>query len=347
MKKLISLMKNGLTWAKFKGMKILMKIKESNYIVVILLLVFASGCSSIFIPRYENVIYNDRQPLISVTYDYGEIELRLPLFYPRYRPKQIAFQVYSAGDTTFPLISVMEDPLDEIVLFLPHGVLELKDSTNLIKVMPQDYDFRSFYIPFKGINAGQISLPRKAIDFKPLIVRGIVTLARNDSIISGVDLSVQVFPATLATTKSDKNGMFEMGIPGEFMKSTNIELVAGSNLIFKTFRQKLDYSNTKGIYQYVRIGPSKTLEEPIYLTNKKRVHFRDNPDIGSKTKFLLEEGESVSVKRTTRGEYFGDIEVLLQDGKLVVFDGWIAREDLTLMQLENIFSKENNNENMD
>ena len=46
----------------------------------------------------------------------------------------------------------------------------------------------------------------------------------------------------------------------------------------------------------------------------------------------------------TRGEYFGDIEVLLQDWKLGVFDGWVVKEDLTLMQLENIFSKESNHE---
>ena len=320
-------------------MKILKIIKESSYSAVILLSIFAGGCSMFIIPRYPDVIYNDRQPLISVTYDYGEIEVHLPLFYPRYRPEQIAFQVYAEGDTTFPLISVMQDPLDEVVLFLPHGVLNVEDSTNLIKVIPQDYDFRTFYVFFKGVETGRIDLQPKAIDFKPLIVQGVVTLAQNDSTLSGVDLSVQVFPRTLARTKSDANGIFEMGIPGEFMESSNIELVAGTNLIFKPFRQKLDYSNTKGIYQDVRIGPSKTLEGPIYLTNKQYVHFREKPDVGSETKFLLDKGESIAVKRMTRGEYFGDVEVLLQNGKLVVFDGWVVREDLTLMQLDNIFTK--------
>ena len=60
---------------------------------VILLSIFAGGCSMFIIPRYPEVIYNDRQPLISVTYDYGEIEVHLPLVYPRYRPEQIPFQV--------------------------------------------------------------------------------------------------------------------------------------------------------------------------------------------------------------------------------------------------------------
>ena len=85
------------------------------------------------------------------------------------------------------------------------------------------------------------------------------------------------------------------------------------------------------------IGPSKTMDEPLYITNKHNVHLRENPDIGSTTKFLLPKGESFSVKRTTRGELFGDVEVLLQDGKMVVFEGWVAREDLKLMEIKNIF----------
>jgi len=328
-------------------MKILKKIQELRYIAAIVMLILAGGCSMIGVSKYPEVIYNERKPMISVTYDYGEIEVRVPLFYPRYRPERIAFQVYARGDTTFPVISVMQEPLDEISLFLPHGVLDLEDSTNIIKVMPQDDDFRTFNISFTGIVAGRLDLPMKAIDFKPLLVMGVVTLAQNDSALAGVELSVQVFPNTLARTVSDENGLFEMGIPGEFMKSPNIELLAGTNLIFKPFRQKLDYSNTKFIYQDARVGPSKTMEGPIYLTNKQYVHFREKPDVGSETQFFLDKGESVSVKRTTRGEYFGDIEVLLQDGKMVIFNGWVLREDLTLMDLDNIFTGGNNDGSMD
>ena len=301
------------------------------------MVMFISGCSMVGFSKYPDIIHNDRKPLISVTYDYGEIEINIPLYYPRYKPDNIAFQVYADGDTIFPLLSVIQDPLDQVSLFLPHGVLNLEDSTNILKIMPQDFDFRTLVVPFKGIVEGRIELPINTIDFKPLIVRGQVMLAKNDSTLKGVDLAIQIFPTTLATTKSGTDGLFELGIPGEFMKSNNIELVAGTNLIFKPFRQNLDFSKTKGIFQDVRIGPSKTMGEPLYITNKHNVHLRENPDIGSTTKFLLPKGESFSVKRTTRGELFGDVEVLLQDGKMVVFEGWVAREDLKLMEIKNIF----------
>ena len=43
---------------------------------VILLSIFAGGCSMFIIPRYPEVIYNDRQPLISVTYAVSYTHLR-------------------------------------------------------------------------------------------------------------------------------------------------------------------------------------------------------------------------------------------------------------------------------
>ena len=119
------------------------------------------------------------------------------------------------------------------------------------------------------------------------MVEGIVTLAQNDIVIPNVNVLVQVFPSILAQTTTDINGYYQLGIPGEFMKSKDIELVAGTNLIFKPFRQNLDFSKTKGIFQDVRIGPSKNMDEQLYITNKHNVHLRENPDISSTTKFLL------------------------------------------------------------
>tara|TARA_B100000029_G_scaffold336936_1_gene329084 strand:+ start:5399 stop:6373 length:975 start_codon:yes stop_codon:yes gene_type:complete len=299
------------------------------------------GCSTFRWSKYPEVIFNDREPLMSVSYDYGEIEIRIPLYYPRYRPKQIAFQVFANDDTTFPLLSIMHEPIDEVVLFLPHGVLDVEKASNRIRIVPQDSDFWTRYIPFKGVYSGRIDLPIVPVDFKPLLVEGIVTLAQNDIAIPNVNVSVQVFPSILAQTTTDINGYYQLGIPGEFMKSKDIELVAGTNLVFKPVRQNLDYSNTKGLYRNIMIGPPKTHSGPVYLTNKENVHFRESPEIGSKTMFLLDKGETVSVKKMTTGEYYGDIEVILSNGKIQKVDGWVLRDDLSLMEIENIYTGRN------
>ncbi len=311
----------------------------------LLTLIFAFiGCSAFRWDKYPEVIYNDREPLISVTYDYGEIEIHIPLYYPRYRPKQIGFQVFANDDTTFPLLSVMHEPIDEVVLFLPHGVLDIDSASNRIRIVPQDIDFWTRYIPFKGVNSGRIDLPLTPVDFKPLLVEGIVTWAQNDSALSNIDLQMGLSGpsgATLAKVTTDINGYYQMGIPGEFMNSQNIELVAGTNLVFQPIRQKLDYSNTKGLYRNISIGPPKTHLGPVYFTNKENVHFRESPEIGSKTLFLLERGEIFSVKKMTSGEYYGNIEIVLSNGKIQNMAGWVLKEDLSLMELDNIYTGDN------
>ena len=325
-------------------MKILVKYMHQPPIWFLSIILGFIGCSAFKWDKYPEVIYNDREPLISVTYDYGEIEIRIPLYYPRYRPKQIGFQVFANDDTTFPLLSVIQEPLDEVVLFLPHGVLDIESASNRIRIIPQDVDFWTRYIPFKGINSGRIDLPLTPVDFTPLLVEGIVTWAQNDSTLSNIDLQMGLSGpsgAILAKATTDVNGYYQMGIPGEFMKSGNIELVAGTNLVFQPIRLKLDYSSTKGLYRNISIGPPKTHLGPVYFTNKKNVHFRESPEIGSQTLFLLEKGEIFSVEKMTTGEYFGNIEITLSDGKIQKMDGWVLKEDLSLMEIGSIYNGDN------
>ena len=57
--------------------------------------------------------------------------------------------------------------------------------------------------------------------------------------------------------------------------------------------------------------------------------------------FLLGKGEIFSVKKMTTGEYFGDIEITLSNGKIQKMDGWVLKEDLSLMEMNNIYIGEN------
>ena len=61
-------------------------------------LILFQGCASFKSPLYPEIIYNNRQPLISVTYEYGEIELILPLAYETEKPENISFSVFGQGD---------------------------------------------------------------------------------------------------------------------------------------------------------------------------------------------------------------------------------------------------------
>jgi len=304
---------------------------------VLTLTMLMSGCSLIKGPLYPDVIYNNRQPLISVTYEYGEIEVRLPLNYIGLVPDNISFEVYAHGDTTSAIISILQEAPRVFFVYLPQGVLDIHNKSNIIKIIPQDRNFRPVSVRFKGIRFGRIELPPKSIQMGQLIVNGRVFLNKNEAPLGGVDVSIQNFDNIIKETTTNDSGFYQLSVPGEYKYAQHLRLVAGNNMIFKPFKQMLDFSQTLTMRYDIGMGPSKTMEDPLYLTNRESVHFREKPDIGSETLFLLGAGEAVSVTRVTPGEYYGSIEIEVGSKKMVQLDGWVNRADVFLLDLNNVF----------
>ena len=296
-----------------------------------------TGCSSFRGPLFPDIIYNNRQPLISVTYEYGEIQLILPLRYDAAVPDNILFKVYAQGVTLHPIISILQEAPREFIAYLPQGVLDIQNSTNLIKIIPQDKNFDPVTVRFKGISFGRIVLPPKTLRLGQLVVSGKTYFNSNDSMITNVEVSMQNYDNVIYKTRSNESGFYQLAIPGEYRYAEHLRIVAGDNLIFKAFKKKLDFSGSRKIKLDIGIGPSKDMVEAIYLTNKDNVHFRDGPEIGAKTLFLLKEGEAISVDRVTLSEYFGSIEVEIDNSKKVEMDGWINRGDLRLVNMRNVY----------
>ena len=298
-----------------------------------------TGCSSFRGPLFPDIIYNNRQPLISVTYEYGEIQLILPLKYDAAVPDNILFKVYAQGDTLHPIISILQEAPREFLAYLPQGVLDIQNSTNLIKIIPQDKNFDPVTVRFKGISFGRIVLPPKTLRLGQLVVSGKTYFNSNDSMITNVEVSMQNYDNVIYKTRSNESGFYQLAIPGEYRYAEHLRIVAGDNLIFKAFKKKLDFSGSRKIKLDIGIGPSKDMVEPIYLTNKDNVHFRDGPEIGAETLFLLKEGEAISVDRVTLSEYFGSIEVEIDNRRKVKMDGWINRGDLRLVNMRNVYKQ--------
>ena len=304
---------------------------------------FNAGCSSIKGPLYPEIIYNNRQPLISVTYEYGEIQLILPIRYDAAVPDNILFKVFAQGDTSHPVISILQEAPKEFLAYLPQGVLDIQNNTNLIKIIPQDKNFDPINIRFKGIRFGRMVLPPKTIRIGQLVVSGKTTLNNNDSIVPNVAISLQNFDNVIHTTRSNESGFYQIAIPGEYKFAEHLRIVAGENLIFNPFSKKLDFSTSRKVKLDIAVGPSEEMKEPLYMTNRDNVHFREGPDIGSETLFLLKKGEVISVDRVTPGEYYGFIEVELDGNKRIKMEGWINRTDLSLVMMENIYKYPVNN----
>ena len=218
-----------------------MFIRSKIHLLIIglsILSVFNSGCSMMNVPIYPEIIYNNRQPLISVTYEYGEIEVILPLSYDGDKPENISFEVYGHGDTLNPIISILQEASNQFRTYLPQGVLDINDENNLIKVIPENADFHPVNVKFKGIRFGKLELNERTIYSKPLIVRGRIFLNSDfTKNLADVNVSIMSFDQILQTTKTDNAGLYRIAIPGENKDLESLRLVIGENLIFKPYRK--------------------------------------------------------------------------------------------------------------
>ena len=317
-----------------------MKNRYNKYFASILTGIFLfAGCSAFKPPQYPEVIYNDRKPLISVTYEYGEIDIQASLVYPGLRPDGLIVQVFSMGDTIRPLLSLHQEVSDLIQVYLPQGVFDIENETNFIKVIPQHPDFVPVWSPFLGIEFGSIILNPIYILPEPLNVTGVVKNQMTDSILVNVDVAIYELDQLLQLTHSDAQGNYALTILGEYKNNEDLRIIAGTDLIFTPFRKDIFFGERKDQIVNIGIGPSQTLAEMgnIYITNKENVHFRDEPHIGGTTQFLLPKGEPIVVQYVSKGLYFGTIEIPLESGVRSQVSGWVTRDDTDLLFFENIF----------
>ena len=317
-----------------------MKNRYNKYFASILTGIFLfAGCSAFKPSQYPEVIYNDRKPLISVTYEYGEIDIQASLVYPGLRPDGLIVQVFSMGDTIRPLLSLHQEVSDLIQVYLPQGVFDIENETNFIKVIPQPPDFVPVWSPFLGIEFGSIILDPIYILPEPLNVTGVVKNQMTDSILVNVDVAIYELDQLLQLTHSDAQGNYALTILGEYKNNEDLRIIAGTDLIFTPFRKDIFFGERKDQIVNIGIGPSQTLAEMgnIYITNKENVHFRDEPHIGGTTQFLLPKGEPIVVQYVSKGLYFGTIEIPLESGVRSQVSGWVTRDDTDLLFFENIF----------
>ena len=321
-----------------------MKNRYNKYFASILTGIFLfAGCSAFKPPQYPEVIYNDRKPLISVTYEYGEIDIQASLVYPGLRPDGLIVQVFSRGDTVQPLLSLQQEVSNLIQVYLPQGVFDIENETNFIKVIPQHPDFVPVWSPFLGIEFGSIILDPIYILPEPLNVTGVVKNQMTDSILANVDVAIYELDQLLQLTHSDAQGNYALTILGEYKNNEDLRIIAGTDLIFTPFRKDIFFGERKDQIVNIGIGPSQTLAEMgnIYITNKENVHFRDEPHIGGTTQFLLPKGEPIVVQYVSKGLYFGTIEIPLESGVRSQVSGWVTRDDTDLLFFENIFKTDN------
>ncbi len=305
-------------------------------LLISLVLLLCYSCTQFRGPKYPEIIYNNKQPLISVKYEYGEIQIILPIQYEGDTPENILFKVFAKADTMNPIISFLQEAPSEFRTTLPQGSLDITEETNLIKIIPQDENFDPVLVRFKGIGFGRIVLPSKVVRSGQLVISGKTFLKNDSSQLPKVNVEIKDFEDIIFTSSSNDSGFYQIAIPGEFRFSENLRIVFGENLIFKPLSQKLIFKNSRKLEINALLGPSRAMKGPLYITEKSNVHFKKGPDVGAEILFLLNQGEVVSVDRITPGSYHGFVEVEIDGGENVMMEGWVNRTDLKELNLNSI-----------
>ena len=316
--------------------------KQNLLIASLWFTILLVGCSSIGTHQYPDVIYNHRQPLVSVSYEYGEIDIQIPLVFPGIVPEQLSFQVYARGDSINPLITIKSNATDLVRIFLPQGVLDIEENNNFILIKPHHPDFVSKKVMFKGIDYGKVTLDPVHIVQQPLTIAGLVSNTLTEKVLNNIDVSLFLKNDLLQKVFSNENGEYTLTISGEYKNQDFLRIIAGEKLIFSPFRRDISFEKTKELRLDIGLGPSQELADlgNLYITNKSNVHFRDKPHIGGATLFLLPEGEPIAVEQVSKGLYYGTIEILVSSGKRVKMSGWLERQFTDLLFLNNIFKDE-------
>ena len=94
-----------------------------------LVVILYFSCAQFRGPKYPEIIYNNKQPLISVKYEYGEIQIILPIQYDGDIPENILFKVFAKADTMNPIISFLQEAPSEFRATLPQGSLDITEKT--------------------------------------------------------------------------------------------------------------------------------------------------------------------------------------------------------------------------
>ena len=196
---------------------------------------------------YPEVIYNYRQPMVSVSYEYGEIDIKAPLVFPGIVPKELSYQIFANGDSINPLITIKSKTTELARAFLPQGVLSTEGRKNFILIIPHHPDFSSKKVTFEGVDFGEIFLDPIHIVQQPLTIAGLVSNTLTDEILPDIDVSIFLGNEVLQKVYSKNNGEYILTISGEYKDEEALRIIAGEKLIFSPFRKDISFENTKNL----------------------------------------------------------------------------------------------------
>ncbi|MBI66807.1 MAG: hypothetical protein CMG65_03370, partial [Candidatus Marinimicrobia bacterium] len=169
-----------------------------------------------FAPKYPDPVYTQRAPLISLRYEYQDIQINVPVQLVNTLPEAFQVYIYDRENEVDPIFAATYMPEEKIQVFLPQNTLSSDKNGNLLVLYPQGPDMPEIKHEFTGVRYGTISLPVSKIIKTPAVIAGVVSRRYDERMLGGIQLVATDSTGRSFYTKSRIDGDYRFELPNEY-----------------------------------------------------------------------------------------------------------------------------------
>jgi len=239
--------------------------------------------------------------------------------YPRNRPAEVFMQK-------------LFFPGEQIQIILPANILSTDSLGNIAKLEPlgdaYDHQYRKF-----NADVGEINLTTFDILEPSDIMKLTVLDAETSNPIGNSNIRVTQNGEILSNTHTDTSGYTRVRIPVKRIQDEPVMVSINTDGRFPTWKGNMDI--TQGIFEKtvmistLKLGPGDTIYEVI----DSMVPFREGPENGAVSLFLLNEGDQVVISKVAGDRLFGRVRIYLdKQGIYRNISGWVLGKHLNQME---------------
>jgi len=247
-------------------------------------------------------------------------------------PTAYRYSIYPRNHPAEPFMQKLFFPGEEIQIILPANILNTDSLGNVAKLEPLGDNYDHQYRMFNAA-VGEINLTTFDILGPSDIMKLTVLDSETGNPIGASHVRVTQNGEILSNTQTDTSGYTRVRIPVKRIQDEPVMVSINTDGRFPTWKGNMDIA--EGIFEKtvtistLKLGPGDTIYEVI----DSMVPFREGPENGAVSLFLLNEGDQVVISKVAGDRLFGRVRIYLdKQGIYRNISGWILGKHLNRME---------------
>jgi len=225
-------------------------------------------------------------------------------------PTAYRYSIYPRNHPAEPFMQKLFFPGEEIQIILPANILNTDSLGNVAKLEPLGDNYDHQYRMFNAA-VGEINLTTFDILGPSDIMKLTVLDSETGNPIGASHVRVTQNGEILSNTQTDTSGYTRVRIPVKRIQDEPVMVSIDTDGRFPTWKGNMDIA--EGIFEKtvtistLKLGPGDTIYEVI----DSMVPFREGPENGAVSLFLLNEGDQVVISKVAGDRLFGRVRIYL------------------------------------